>query len=126
MKIVAQSTLILVLFAIFLLSCVNQKELIRFESGNSYVILTARDITSAYIESDAAGKKLAKVVLSDSGQRLVSEFTDKNLNNTMSVIIQKKVVIKDLIIRDKITLKTIFISFESSEEIQEFVLDLKK
>jgi len=90
MKIITQSVLILVALVILLIACTAQKELIRFESGNNHLILTATDITSISIASDAAGKQFVNVMLSDRGQQLVSEFTGKNINNTMSIISQKK------------------------------------
>ena len=115
------------LFALVLslTACVSDQELIRFESGGNYLSFTNREISAVSLENDAAGKIYANLVLTDQGQELLSVFTNKNINKTMTIIANDKVLLKEIPIRDKITMKSIPFSFESDQETKDFVAKIK-
>ncbi len=108
------------IFFLFLLSCATDKELIRFEFEAEFLVFTNKHISGVSLEDDAAGKKYVNVTFTNKGQELVSEFTQNNLNKTMSIISNSKVLMKDIRIRDKITSKSIAFSFDSDQDAKSF------
>jgi len=127
MKCLDSQLRLLFLFALLIpvLSCTSNPELIRFESNGNSIIFTKKDIARVSLENDAAGKIFANLVLSNRGQQSLSTFTNKNINNTLTVISNNHVLMKDISIRDKITAKSIPFAFDSDQAAKDFVATIK-
>jgi len=112
-----------IIFALVLtlFSCASDKELIRFESGGNYLTFTNKDVSGVSLDNDAGGKIYANLTLSDRGQQLLTEFTSNHINRSLTVTSNGKILMKDLPIRDKITMKSILFSFKSDQEAKDFV-----
>jgi len=108
-----------------LLACTTDQEIIRFESAGNTLIFTKRDILGVSLCNDAAGKMYANLTLSDRGQQLLSTFTSNNLNSTLTIKSNNHVLMKDIPIKDKITMKSILFVLESDQETKDFVENIK-
>jgi len=108
-------------FLAILCSCVAHKELMRFESSDNVLVFTNKHISAVSLESDAVGKKYALITFSADGQKLVSEFTGNNINNSMSIFSNNEVLMENIVIRDKLNSKSIPFSFGSDEKANKFV-----
>ena len=108
-------------FLAILCSCVAHKELMRFESADNVLVFTNKHISAVSLESDAVGKKYALITFSTDGQKLVSEFTGNNINNSMSIFSNNEVLMENIVIRDKLNSKSIPFSFGSDKKANKFV-----
>ena len=124
MKNISTITKLIFFLALLLsfISCSSQKELVRFESSGNILILTNKHILEVSLEYDTASKKYVNIIFSDLGQKLISDFTEANLNETMTIIGNKITLIKDIRIRDKFTSNSIAFSFDSDKEAKDFYI----
>ena len=124
MKNISTITKLIFFLALLLsfISCYSQKELVRFESSGNILILTNKHILEVSLEYDTASKKYVNIIFSDLGQKLISDFTEANLNETMTIIGNKITLIKDIRIRDKFTSNSIAFSFDSDKEAKDFYI----
>ena len=110
---------------LFLFGCQTQEVLFRFEGEKSSVVLIKKHILTVLLESDAADKKFANVLLSDRGQDIVSIFTKNNLNKKISIISNNVPLIKDVIVRDIMKNRSIRFSFSTDKDAIDFVERMK-
>ncbi len=108
-----------------LYSCTTNNKLIRFETGDSYLIITSTHIEKVLLEKDAVDKKYARVLFTNQGQKLISKFTGDNLNKKLSIIVDSKTLLKNITIREKLSTKFIDFSFDSDQKAEEFVFSFQ-
>jgi len=122
----SQSKWLFLLALILLLpACTTDQEIIRFESAGNTLVFTKRDISGISLGNDTAGKMYANLTLSDRGQQLLSTFTSNNLNSTLTIKSNNHVLMKDIPIKDKITMKSIPFVLKSDQETKDFVENIK-
>lgn len=118
--------LLICLVPIILFGCTSTKVLVKFSAGNNELVLTKTEIKSVQIEEDASNKKYVRMLLTESGQQKISEFTGNNINQKLSISSKNKVLMENIPIRDKITMNDITFSFKNSAEAEDFAKKMEK
>lgn len=109
----------------FLAACDGGESALRLAIGGESLELTKKEVREIKTSSDATGRELVEVTLTESGAVALTELTTKHVGETMNLYFKDEIVVENLPIQEPLTMEVLHIPVKSeafAREIENFYM----
>lgn len=109
----------------FIVACSAQAPLLKVTAGESSLVLDSTAIEHVIAGEDAAGSSYVQLTLSAKGISNMANFTESNIGKDLEIFHGTKSVYGKVTLRDKLTMKEIFVSVPNKAEANKLTASIE-